>query len=177
VTGRASGSPGPLSPRELLLFEAGIKLGGVFHQYLGIPLNDRTAPGLARTIERAVRLQPFVRKVEVRIAPARGGRLGQGRYAYRYLTAEMLDVRVKLADGRTAVRARLAHRPELRYPLMWVEGPGGGAGPSTSAGRPARRQGRSGRRRPRSAGSAGGRRTPPGRGRSSRRRGSPRTPA
>jgi len=166
-----------LSPKEALLFEAGIKLGGVFHQYLGIPLNDRTAPGLARTIEHAVRLQPFVRKVEVRIAPRRGGPVGRGRYAYRYLTAEMLDIRVELADGPTSVRARLAHRPELRYPLMWVEPPAADAGPVTSAGRGARTRGRSARRRRRTAGSSADPRTPRGRARSSRRPGSPRTPA
>lgn len=118
---RRRAPPGPrLSRRETLLFEAGIKLGGVFHQYLGIPVSDRTAPALARAIEAAVGLQPFVRRVSVRIDPQRGGPLGRGRFAYRYLTAEMLDVRVELVDGRTVVEARLQHRPDLRYPLMKV---------------------------------------------------------
>jgi dihydroneopterin aldolase len=85
--------PASLTAREALLFEAGIKLGGIFHQYLGVPVTRRTAPGLARTIERAVALQPFVARVRVRIDPARGGPLGRGRFAYHYLTAEMLDVR------------------------------------------------------------------------------------
>jgi len=109
-----------LTRRETLLFEAGIKLGGVFHQYLGIPVSERTAPSLARAIEAAVGLQPFVRRVTVAIHPKRGGPLGRGRFAYRYLTAEMLDVRVELVDGRTGVEARLQHRPDLRYPLMKV---------------------------------------------------------
>jgi len=114
-------APAPrLSRRETLLFEAGIKLGGVFHQYLGIPVSDRTARSLARAIEAAVGLQPFVRRVTVAIHPKRGGPLGRGRFAYRYLTAEMLDVRVQLVDGPTAVEARLQHRPDLRYPLMKV---------------------------------------------------------
>jgi dihydroneopterin aldolase len=110
-----------LSRREALLFEAGIKLGGIFHQYLGVPVSPRTAPGLARTIERAVALQPYVAHVRVRIDPARGGPVGRGRYAYRYLVAEMLDVRVRLADGDVEVTARLAHRPDLRYSLMSVD--------------------------------------------------------
>lgn len=114
-------APGPrLSRRETLLFEAGIKLGGVFHQYLGIPVSERTAGSLARAIEAAVGLQPFVRRVAVRIRPARGGPLGKGKFAYRYLTAEMLDVSVKLVDGPTELEARLEHRPDLRYPLMKV---------------------------------------------------------
>ncbi len=109
-----------LSRRETLLFEAGIKLGGVFHQYLGIPVSERTATSLARAIEAAVGLQPFVRRVSVGIHPKRGGPLGRGRFAYRYLIPEMLDVSVQLVDGPTAVEARLQHRPDLRYPLMKV---------------------------------------------------------
>jgi hypothetical protein len=109
-----------LSRRETLLFEAGIKLGGVFHQYLGIPVSERTAASLARAIESAVGLQPFVRRATVGIHPKRGGPLGRGRFAYRYLIPEMLDVSVQLVDGSTAVEARLQHRPDLRYPLMKV---------------------------------------------------------
>ena len=109
-----------LSAREALLFEAGVKLGGVFHQYLGMPVSPDTAAGLARTIEDAVRLQPFVTDVEVTIDPERGGPTGTGRLAYRYLTAEMLHVQVTLEDENTTVVAALDHRPDLRYPLMSV---------------------------------------------------------
>ncbi|MGI0132155.1 MAG: dihydroneopterin aldolase family protein [Thermoplasmata archaeon] len=112
-----------LTGREALLFEAGIKLGGLFHQYLGIPVASRTAPGLARTIEEAVRLQPYVEAISVTIDPQKGaGRLGPGRFGYRYLTAEMLNVRVRLAHGPTRVEAELAFRPDLDYPLMRVVG-------------------------------------------------------
>ena len=45
---------------------------------------------------RPVGLQPFVRQVTVRIQPDRGGPLGRGRFAYRYLTPEMLDVQSRL---------------------------------------------------------------------------------
>jgi|ERR1700691_3268420 hypothetical protein len=110
-----------LSRREALLFEAGVKLGGVFHQYLGIPVSTRTAAGIARTIEQAVTLQPYVVSVRARVDPRRGGPLGRGRFAYRYLTAEMLDVQVTLRDGAEVVEARLRNRPDLRYPLMSVE--------------------------------------------------------
>ncbi|MGP8071968.1 MAG: dihydroneopterin aldolase family protein [Thermoplasmata archaeon] len=145
-----------LTDREALLFEAGIKLGGIFHQYLGIPVSAATAAGLAETIERAVALQPYVTGVEVRIAPGRGPRLGQGRYAYRYLTPEMLDVRIQLRDGAAHVEARLVHRPDLRYPLMSVDrtsprSPHGGGRP-TSARRSGRRAGRRARRTSPSAG-------------------------
>ncbi len=146
--------PAALSDREALLFEAGIKLGGVFHQYLGTPVAPSTADGLARAIARALRLQPYVERAEVRIDPSRGGPVGRGRFAYRYLTAEMLEVVVGLSDGAVRVRARLAHRPRVRYPLMTVEAVEGsrGATPATSARQAGRRRGRLVRRSAPSAG-------------------------
>lgn len=143
-----------LSRREALLFEAGVKLGGLFHQYFGTPVSARTAAGLARTIERAVALQPYVVGVRATIDPARGGPLGRGRFAYRYLTPEMIDVTVRLRDGTEEVEARLAHRPDLRYPLMSVVRVGRRA-PETairSARRSVRTRGRSRRRTSPSAG-------------------------
>ena len=131
---RSSVHPARLTRREALLFEAGIKLGGVFHQYLGMPVSAATGPGVARMIERAVALQPYVAAVRVAVDPGRGGPLGRGRYAYRYLVPEMLDVRVRLRDGTEEVEARLAHRADLRYPLMTVVR----AGPVRKARRPRR---------------------------------------
>jgi dihydroneopterin aldolase len=127
---RRSGSmhPASLTAREALLFEAGIKLGGIFHQYLGIPVSRTTARTLARAIEAAVALQPFVTEVRVCITPARGGRIGRGRFGYRYVTAEMIDARVTLTDGPTRVVARLSYRADLRYPLMRVESSRSGRG-------------------------------------------------
>ncbi len=120
VRRRAASAGAALSARERLLFEAGIKLGGVFHQYLGMPVSPATAPSLARTIERAIGLQPYVTRVAVAIRPRAGGPVGRGRFAYRYLSPPMLDVTVVLADGADSVEARLAHEPALRYPLMRV---------------------------------------------------------
>ena len=67
-----------------------------------------------------MRLQPYVRNVRVRLTPSRGPPLGTGRYAYRYLTPEMMEVDVQLGDRGVVVDARLRHRPDLRYSLMEV---------------------------------------------------------
>ncbi len=119
----------PPTPIEQLCFEAGIKLGGIFHQYLGIPVAPRTAPTLARAIEAAVGLQPFVERVRVRIDVRRGGPVGRGRFAYRYLTPEMLRVDLTISDGVHRVGAHLQYRPDLRYPLMSLARPGRGRRP------------------------------------------------
>ena len=59
----------------------GIKLGGVFHQYLGTPVGERTArgsPGRSRTRSRSNRTSFDVR---VPIDPDRAGPLGEARFA------------------------------------------------------------------------------------------------
>jgi len=135
----------PSTPTERLCFEAGIKLGGIFHQYLGIPVSPLTAPGVARAIEAAVGLQPYVDRIRVRIDVRRGGPTGRGRFAYRYLTPEMLRVELRLSDGPVTVDARMEYRPDLHYPLMSltrIGGKGRGPGPLSSG----RRSPRSGDR-------------------------------
>jgi hypothetical protein len=141
-----------LSAPERLLFEAGVKLGGIFHQYIGVPVTNRTAAHLASTIERAVGLQPYVRSVRVKIRPSRGGPAGTGRFAYQYLTAEMLDATVTVADGPWEVVARLAYAPRLRYPEMRVIAVRRARAPRRPARRSGRTSGASARYRARSAG-------------------------
>jgi dihydroneopterin aldolase len=145
-----------LTDREALLFEAGIKLGGVFHQYLGTPVSDGTAAGLAATIGQALRLQPFVVRATVGIDVGRAGPAGTGAFAYHYLTAEMLRARVVLRQGATEVTAELAHRADLRYPLMRVvrvqEATGRRRPVTRDVRRSARRSGPSARRTAPSAG-------------------------
>ena len=115
-SGPASLHRAQLTEREALLFEAGIKLGGLFHQYIGIPVSARTAPHLERAIESALSLQPYVRSVRVDIDPARGPPMGRGAFRYRYLTAEMLTARVRLSNGATHLTATLRSRPGPSLP-------------------------------------------------------------
>ena len=102
--------------QERAAFEAGIKLGSIFHQYVGAPVSPENAALLARTIEEGARLQPFVEEVRVRIDPAVGGSVGA--FPYRSLTGEMLDVEIRVRYGEAIARAAMRYEKELRYPLM-----------------------------------------------------------
>ncbi|MCL4324639.1 MAG: dihydroneopterin aldolase family protein [Candidatus Thermoplasmatota archaeon] len=106
------------SDRDQALFETGIKLGGIFHQFIGVPVARRTAPTLERAIEAAVGLQPYVTEIRVRIDA--GKARGKGRFAYDYLGAEMLQARVTLHVGKAWVTAEIVFRDDLQYPLMRV---------------------------------------------------------
>jgi hypothetical protein len=108
------------SDREQALFEVGIKLGGLFHQFVGVPVSGTTAGSLEKAIEEAVSLQPYVKEVHIEIDPERGGPVGSGRHGYRYLTAPMLLAEIVVEVGGARVKALLSFREDLKYPLMRV---------------------------------------------------------
>ncbi|OGS49620.1 MAG: hypothetical protein A3K65_09965 [Euryarchaeota archaeon RBG_16_68_12] len=106
--------------RERAVFEAGVKLGSVFHQYVGCPVGPRSARALERAIEAGMRVQPAVVAARVRIDRAALGR-GVTRMGYASLAGDMLDVTVTTRVGRATAVARLRFVPGLRYPVMSVE--------------------------------------------------------
>src|SRR5205809_5900891 len=66
--------------RDRAAFEAGIKLGSILHQFLGVPLTARNAAAVERAIEEAARVQPLVADVRVQIDRRRPRATGPYRY-------------------------------------------------------------------------------------------------
>ncbi|MBC7109481.1 MAG: dihydroneopterin aldolase family protein [Archaeoglobi archaeon] len=110
-----------MEERELALFEAGIKLGALYHQFIGTPVNLETAEELERVIEKSISLQPFVESISVRI-DRRKIEEKKSFFGYAELSGEMLEVRLKVRVGNSSVTASLSWDEEKRYPLMKVEG-------------------------------------------------------
>jgi len=115
--------------RDKAIFEAGIKLGALYHQFLGTPVSTETAEGLETAIKRSVSLQPWVSAVEVKIdreKVLRAQEKGRGtespkKFKYCELSGEMLDVKVVVLRGQVEVQARVKYEEELAYPLMRLE--------------------------------------------------------
>jgi hypothetical protein len=104
---------------ERATFEAGIKLGTIYHQYTGIPLDLSTAGTLERTIEAMTKRQPFVEQVSVKIS-RRVLRKQITSYGYASLSPEMLTVKLAARYGNALARCEMRFVDELRYPLMFV---------------------------------------------------------
>jgi hypothetical protein len=96
-------------------FEAGIKLGALYHQWVGTPIAPETAPSVAAAIEQAVSLQPFVERIRVRIDT---GLMVPNAFGYSELAGRMFDVEIETKVGGAVCRARL--RLENEYPLMQI---------------------------------------------------------
>lgn len=108
------------SDRERAVFEAGVKLGSVYHQYVGSPVDRRSARALERAMEAGMRAQPHVVSARVRIDRSVLAR-AITKMGYASLTGDMLDVIVTTrVSGSTAV-GRLRFVRALKYPVMSIE--------------------------------------------------------
>jgi len=105
--------------RDRAAFEAGIKLGSMLHQFMGVPLTRTNATSLEQAIEATVRVQPLVEDVKVRIDRKRL-RL-RGPYRYGILTEDLLHVDVTVRVGTSKAVGVLRYVPKLDYPLMYLK--------------------------------------------------------
>ena len=105
--------------RERAVFEAGIKLGTIYHQFVGAPLCAANVDILERAIEDGVKVQPFVEDVKVRI-DRRALRKKKDAYDYQTLTGPMMNVVLKIRVESVRVTAEMRFIEELNYPLMYV---------------------------------------------------------
>ncbi|MCD6492371.1 MAG: dihydroneopterin aldolase family protein [Archaeoglobaceae archaeon] len=98
-------------------FELGIKLGAIFHQFIGTPVSLENAKMIERTMESCLRLQPYVVNSYVNIDRVK---LVEklSKFNYTSLSGDMLYVRVKVKVGDTEVEGELKWDEELKYPLM-----------------------------------------------------------
>jgi hypothetical protein len=108
------------SDSERAAFEAGIKLGTIYHQFVGVPLSKGTVQTLEGAIEAGSRVQPFVEDVRVTIDRSKL-RDKHGQYDYVALTGDMLDVSLVVRYKNTRVRASMKFLKEMNYPLMYIE--------------------------------------------------------
>lgn len=99
------------SDRELAAFECGIKLGSAFHQFVGTPVSARSKKSLEKAIEEAVKNQPFVESVKVKIKYS-----GRG---YVSLEGKMLDITVAVRFKSAECRCRLKYIKD--YPMMLLK--------------------------------------------------------
>ncbi|MFA5347399.1 MAG: dihydroneopterin aldolase family protein [Methanoregula sp.] len=101
--------------RDQAVFEAGIKLGALYHQWVGTPISRESAASVESAIEQAVILQPYVEEITVRLDR---NMMTENRFGYSELSGLMFDVDIVTRVGFAYCRARLA--PKDGYPLMQI---------------------------------------------------------
>jgi dihydroneopterin aldolase len=104
-----------ITDRDQAIFEAGIKLGALYHQWIGTPISRKSAGSVERAVEQAVILQPFVEEITVRLDR---NKMVKNTFGYSELCGLMLDVEIVTRVRFTYCKARLS--PQDGYPLMKI---------------------------------------------------------
>jgi hypothetical protein len=95
-------------------FEAGIKLGALYHQFVGTPVSEDSVDSLEDAIHEAVESQRHVVEADVSIEGVEHNRFG-----YDELTGTMLNVTVVVECEGERVEATLSE--EDGYPMMRLD--------------------------------------------------------
>ena len=109
-----------ITDRDNALFEAGIKLGALYHQFVGSPVNPGTVDSLESAISQSISVQPYVRHITVSIDRDMVGEKAGGEFGYCELEGRMLDVEATIIFKDITARVALKFDRELDYPLMRI---------------------------------------------------------
>ena len=108
------------SDRERAVFEAGIKLASLYHQYIGSPLNKEKVDHFEKAMEDGMKVQPYVEDAEVKIdRSVLEGSISH--FGYGSLNERMLIAKVRISYEGIKVTASMGWIEELHYPLMRID--------------------------------------------------------
>ena len=113
-------SENKITDRDNALFEAGIKLGALYHQFTGSPVNLKTASSLEQAIQESISVQPFVENISVKIDRDLLKSKLNSEFGYTELQGPMLEVKITVKYGSSRVKVAMQYDPELNYPLMKI---------------------------------------------------------
>ena len=110
-----------INERDIAVFEAGIKLGALYHQFVGTPISSETVDGLERIIEDSIALQPHIRSVSVSIDREMVEKKLNPKFKYCELEGRMLQVSLQILYKNIIAYAELAYDEMTDYPLMSIK--------------------------------------------------------
>lgn len=109
-----------LSARERAIFEGGISMGALFHQFIGTPVNLKSVDSLENAMEKSIKLQPGIKKAKVLINRKFLAEL-DNEFEYTSLNGDILEVEIQVEYQEAVAVIRMKYIEELNYPLMFVE--------------------------------------------------------
>lgn len=109
-----------ITDRDNALFEAGIKLGALYHQFTGSPVNLSTVSSLEKAIQESISVQPYVKEISVKIDREMLRSKLNNEFGYSELQGPMLNVKITVRYGSSKIKVGMEYDPELNYPLMKI---------------------------------------------------------
>ena len=113
-----------ITDRERACFEAGIKLGAIFHSVVGLPVLNKedVIKAIQDGITASFKNQPYVRDLRLRIDVDTGKQFTKRHeFDYTLIKEYMIDLELDLLYKKIRLAGRIQWIPELGYPLMYVK--------------------------------------------------------
>ncbi|MFX1470123.1 MAG: dihydroneopterin aldolase family protein [Promethearchaeota archaeon] len=112
-----------LSERERACFEAGIKLGALYHILCGIPVrsDESVINSLEKGIEAAISCQPYVKSVKILLDRNKILRNKTTEFDYDEITGKMIQAEIIIEYESVFITAKVEWIEEMEYPLMFIE--------------------------------------------------------
>lgn len=109
-----------LTDRERAIFEGGISMGSLYHQFVGTPVNLDTCSSLEDAIRESIMLQPAVTDVVVKLDKEL---IKQATSLSNYVSLEgkMLNIEITTKIHEVSVTTCISYNEELDYPLMYIK--------------------------------------------------------
>jgi len=110
-----------INNRDRAVFEAGIKLGALYHQFVGTPINVDMVEGLSRMIEESIGVQPYVRSISVTIDQEMVEKKQNPEFGYCELEGRMLHISLQVLYKNVIAHVQMCYDEEKDYPLMSIK--------------------------------------------------------
>lgn len=110
-----------VTDRDNALFEAGIKLGALYHQFTGSPVNLKTVSSLEKAIMESISVQPYVEDISVQIDREALKNKLNSEFGYCELQGQMMKIRITVKYGTVKVKVGMEYNQKLNYPLMKIQ--------------------------------------------------------
>lgn len=109
-----------LTDTERAIFEGGISMGALFHQFVGTPVSIDTVSSLEEAIKKSILLQPAIVEVDVKLDEEMI-KENSGAMGYTSLTGDMLSVTLTTKINEKIIRTCISYDEDLQYPIMYIK--------------------------------------------------------
>ncbi|MFX1480039.1 MAG: dihydroneopterin aldolase family protein [Promethearchaeota archaeon] len=112
-----------LTKRERACFEAGIKLGALYHILSGIPVqnNENVIKSIETGIESAISCQPFVKSVKIELDREKIQGNKESEFDYDEISSKIIKAEVYIEYESVNLVAKVEWIDDLEYPLMFIK--------------------------------------------------------
>jgi len=112
-----------ITDRERASFEAGIKLGALYHILCGIPIssNEDVIKSVENGIEAAISCQPYVKSVKLNLNREKIIGDKSAEFDYDDITGRIIHAELVIEYKTTKVLAKIDWIEDMQFPLMYIE--------------------------------------------------------